>query len=72
MSARKLNKLRRLASMLAIGAFATQAGTCTVDEDQIGGLLQIGAQIFTQQTVSFISDTIFFLLDNFLVRLSAA
>ncbi|MBK8269735.1 MAG: hypothetical protein IPK83_16145 [Planctomycetes bacterium] len=72
MSPRKLNKVRRLASMFAIGAIATQAGTCVLGGGEVGSLLQIGAEIFTQQTVNLITDTVFFLLDNFLVRLTAA
>lgn len=61
-----------MASVLAIGACATQAGTCAINEGEFGALLQIGAEIAITQFVNVVSDTIFFFLDNFLVRLTAA
>ncbi|MBX3394903.1 MAG: hypothetical protein KF841_06010 [Phycisphaerae bacterium] len=72
MSPRKLRSLRRLAGFFAIGACIAQAGPCAVDSGQLGALLQATAGVATQTFVTFVSDTLFFLLDNFLVRLTAA
>ncbi len=72
MTPKRLRRLRRFGSFLAIGACAFQTGPCGLTDQAIGGLLQTGASIITRQIANILTDTVFFLLDNFLVRLTAA
>jgi len=71
MSARKLRLWRRLAGFMAVGAGAMGTGPCDLSEQDIGAFLQAGAELVTREAAVILSDTVFFLLDNFLVRLTA-
>ncbi len=57
---------------MSVGAIAFQTGPCGISDQQLGALLQTGADIFTRQLANIVSDTVFFLLDNIFVRLTAA
>lgn len=72
MSPKKLRIMRRLAAFLSVGAIAFQTGPCGLSDQQFGALLQTGADLFTRQLANIVSDTVFFLLDNIFVRLTAA
>ncbi len=45
-----------------------QAGSCTLNQDTLG---ELASEVVTRQTANFLSDAVFFIMDNLLVRLSA-
>jgi len=55
---------RRIASLLTIGCLLP-AGGCSLSEESLAALTN---QVFTRQVANILSDTVFFLLDNALVR----
>jgi len=55
---------RWMASLLS-GGCLLQAGSCSLSDESLAELAQ---QVFTRQSANFLSDTVFFLLDNALVR----
>lgn len=54
------------ASLLAAGCLLLSAG-CTIDEESLSALAD---EVVVQQVANLLSDTVFFLLDNALVRLT--
>jgi hypothetical protein len=62
----KLRLWRWSASLLAVGCLF-QAGSCTLDQESLSALL---SEVVVRQTANLLSDTVFFLLDNALVRMT--
>jgi uncharacterized protein YuzB (UPF0349 family) len=62
----KIKLWRWSASLLAAGCLF-QTGTCAVDQESLSALL---GEVVVQQTANLLSDSVFFFLDNALVRLT--
>lgn len=77
---RNLLRWRRKLAVVAAGGMLCQAGSCIIPTNatelqnfltqQLPSLVGQAADIVAQQTAAVISDTIFFLLNNALVRLT--
>lgn len=69
---KKLNRLKRISMTLLGGGLVFQTGTCALDpftQGTVGNdVLNLSLQIAVQQAASFVSDTLFFFLDNAIIR----
>ena len=62
----KMKLLRWSAAFLSAG-YLLQVGSCALDQETISALI---SQVAVRQASNFVSDVIFFLLDNALVRMT--
>jgi hypothetical protein len=60
----KLRLSRWMASLLAAGCLL-QAGGCSLSDESLAALAN---EVFVRQAANLLSDTVFFVLDNALVR----
>lgn len=67
MAHRRLLRARRWGRLAAALGAVTQTGTCAF-QDQFGQVTTEVVYLVLRQTTNIISDTVFFFLDNFLVR----
>ncbi len=64
---RRNRRWRWVWGVLACGC-VLQAGSCTLNQDTLSAL---ASEVVTRQAANFLSDAVFFIMDNALVRLSA-
>ncbi len=62
----KIKLWRWSASLLAAGCLF-QVGSCTVDQESLSALV---GEVVVRQAANLLSDTVFFFLDNALVRMT--
>ncbi|MBU0618555.1 MAG: hypothetical protein KKI02_12630 [Planctomycetes bacterium] len=62
----KIKLWRWSASLLAAGCLF-QVGSCSVDQESLSALF---GEVVVRQMANLLSDTVFFLLDNALVRMT--
>ncbi len=60
-------KLWRWSASLLAGGCLFQAGSCAADQESLTSLIN---EVIIRQSANLLSDTVFFLLDNALVRMT--